>query len=74
MYNEKIQTGDIMQYQLLTTENYTEEELKEFYFSVYPGGSGPLNLMKLCTHLIENIARIQGYDINKWVEEKNHVS
>jgi hypothetical protein len=46
----------------------TEEELKSMWNAWYPGGSGPLGEMRRICSLIEAVAMLRGFDIQKWVE------
>ena len=43
-----------------------EEILKSYYFSWYPGGSGPIRAMRTICSLIEAIATLRGFDVTKW--------
>lgn len=44
----------------------SEEDLKYWYFSWYPGGSGPIGAMRTICSLIEAIAKMRGFDVSKW--------
>lgn len=46
----------------------SEEELKAMWLAWYPAGSGPLGAMRHICSLIEAIALMRGFDIQKWVE------
>ena len=41
------------------------ELLQEWYFRMYPGGSGPLGEMRIICALIEAIAREKGFELEK---------
>lgn len=44
----------------------SEEDLKSYYFSWYPGGSGPTGAMRVICSLIEAVAKQRGFDVTKW--------
>ena len=48
--------------------NMTEEELKDLWIAYYPSGSGPLSTMRQICVLIETVARMRNFDVDKWVE------
>ena len=46
-----------------------EANLNDWYSKCYPGGSGPLFLMRLVCALIEEVCELKGYKLNdhpKW--------
>jgi len=46
----------------------TEEELKAMWLAWYPAGSGPLSAMRQICSLLEAVATLRGFDIQKWIE------
>lgn len=44
----------------------SENELKEIWLNFYPAGSGPLAIMRELCRTIEALARLRGFDVNKW--------
>ncbi len=46
-----------------------ETKLKALWNAYYPKGSGPLSMMRTVCMLIENIGRLRGFDVSKWVRQ-----
>lgn len=47
----------------------TEEQLQQYYAAYYPGGSGPLQAMRVICALLEKIAEEKGWVLKKPGEE-----
>jgi hypothetical protein len=46
----------------------TEEELVSLWRAWYPQGSGPIGAMRVICAAIEAVAKLRGFNIDKWVE------
>lgn len=46
-----------------------EGSLHSLWKAYYPAGSGPLGVMKTVCGLIEEVARMKGFDVSKWPEK-----
>lgn len=42
-----------------------QEQLQQLYTSTYPGGSGPLGMMRITAALIEAIAKEKGFELHR---------
>ena len=44
----------------------SEEELFNYWMVCYPGGSGPISIMRTVCRLIEAVAKLRGIDVSHW--------
>lgn len=44
----------------------TEDELITIWKQCYPGGSGPLGMMRLFCRAVESVGHLRGFDVSKW--------
>lgn len=42
-----------------------QDQLQKLYTSIYPGGSGPLGMMRVAAGLIEAIAKEKGFELHR---------
>lgn len=47
-----------------------EDELREFFVLIYPGGSGPLSAMTIAASAILATAKLRGFDTTDWHKKR----
>lgn len=48
----------------------SENDLREFFTLIYPGGSGPLSAMSIAASAILATATLRGFDTTDWHRKK----